>query len=322
MKKGRLVGMALSVGLLTGLFQPLSANAINNDLTNNTQYDVKDVQKEIYVAPYSKMESYMKTVKKQADNRVVKGVSNQATFNKMVDMMHKELPTQITFESSVPEKTLKLWYDEYQLIGTPSQQTNLHTLASYSLKKGIKNTYVLKDNSNDKYSAKQIEKGIQLFANDFALGIKNLPQDVKIHMVYNYIYEQFQYGASSYKKMMIGNAYNGKLACNGFSRLFYELAHASGIPVKMIESDDHFYNQVQTSTGKWVIIDTTTDILLKQKHGATGLAKEEYLNYVSKVGFYWAKPVSRESAQADFLDKEQKEEFLKLSNSLLKMSYK
>lgn len=122
--------------------------------------------------------------------------------------------------------------------------------------------------------------------------------------------------------MMIGNAFEYEMACNGISFLMYELLSASGIETRIVQGEDHFYNLVSLkSIGEettdpnvktdWIIVDVTTDILLKETHGATGKPLNEYLSYVSRTGRYFATPIEKERIDAIGLDKDLLSKILK-----------
>lgn len=317
LKKTVGVTMALSLALCTlypsiSQAQAVTPTPIQSVNLNNSSLTT------LNLPSASTIETFIQKSSKEIESRIVWNINTKDDYFRLLDKIFTELPSKVSIISSLSKEDADSWYSEYQLMTIPSRMNNVQTLASYSItKKRLGKLIVLTDKSNKKYSAKQIEDGVKAYAKEFATQIEGLNTEQKINVIYDFIYSQYQYKASSYSEMLVGNAYTKQLACNGFSRLFYELAVASGVNAKLIEADDHFYNHVETSSGQWVILDVTTDIILKTKHGATGLSKEDYLSYVSKVGFYWATPVNREPAVATSWTVEQKESFLssvKLSN--------
>lgn len=316
-KKTIITTMALGIGFV--IFQPNIAHAEVPTKAIYETINIQGNQSALKLPSVSSIETHIEKSSNTKDNRITWNVETKEDFFALLDKAYLELPSKITLISSISKKVMNEWESEYDEQTIPSRINNLHTLASYSIKKSSSKVITITDKSNNKYTAKQIEEGIKSFSKEFAKSINHLDNEQKIKVIYDYIYAQYKYEATSISGMMVGNAYNNKLACNGFSRLFYELATASGVNVKLVEADDHFYNHVETSKGQWVIIDLTTDILLKKKHGATGLSLENYLSYVSKVGFYWAKPVEREQAIATPMTPEDKEQFL--SVSIPKISY-
>lgn len=257
------------------------------------------------------MQKVLDTQPQQADKWVNQKVDTKQQFFTLLDKVYTELPQSVIIKTSIDKDTLSVWESEYNNTTIPSRNDNMNVLASYTLKKTSHNTFTLTDKSSAKYNAKTIDHAVKVFSQEFA---KHLPSGVsheqRLDAIYTFIFDNYTYNASGYQKMMVGNAPNLTMACNGFTKLFHEMATAASLETRMIKGDDHFWNQWKTPQGDWVTIDLTTDILLKTKHGATGLSKQEHLDYVSKVGFYWAKPISQEVNTPTGWTKEQKDTFL------------
>jgi len=250
-----------------------------------------------------------------------KSVNTMDQLIQLMNEVYTELPQKVIIKSDADEKLFRTWMQIYESSTIPDKNLNLNTLANYSLKKTGFKQYTLTDKTHSKYQAKQIEASLNDFSEEFAKSIQDLSSEQKLHAIYNYIFDQFSYNASGYSKMLVGNAPNYEMACNGFSRFFYQLATHSGIEARIVKSEDHFYNQIKTEDG-WVIIDLTTDILLKTKHGATGLSQEEYLKYVSGVGFYWALPINAEKVTPHAWSEEEKAQFLNINESFAQSNLK
>ena len=257
------------------------------------------------------MQKVLDTQPQKADRWLNQKVDTKQQFFALLDKVYAELPQGVTIKTTISKDTLYEWETEYVNMTIPSKNTNMGVLASYTLKKTNNTTATLTDKASAKYNAKTVDHALKVFSQEFA---KNLPKDLtdeqKLNRVYSYIFDNYTYNASGYQKMMVGNAPNFTMACNGFTKLFHEMATAAGLDVRMVKGDDHYWNQWKTPQGDWVTVDTTTDILLKTKHGATGLSKQDHLNYVSKVGFYWAKPVPQEVNTPTSWTQSQKETFL------------
>lgn len=259
---------------------------------------------------YHNLLERIETDKEKKDIWNVDAIVTKEDYFALRDRINKELPYQVVIKDSKDKRDVYYdWDSEYNTI-TPSMSPNHNLLANYALKYQLSGSYTITDSANTKYSAKTIEKALDIYSERFARSLKGLTDEEKVHTIYNFIYEEFDYKASNYQAMMVGNAYSYELACNGFTRLFYALATASGLETKMVRGDDHYWNQWKTKEGQWITVDITTDIVLKKKHGATGLSKEDHITYVSNVGFYFARPVPQETSTPNPWTKEQKEKFL------------
>lgn len=311
MKKSIATTMALTI--LLSVIQPNFIYAEERMKDTYQEEGGEQIQETFKLPSVRILEKYIQESSTIKETKSIDNVNTKKEFFELMDKVYTELPSKVTLKSTITKEEVNKWSSEYEEIRTPSEINNLHTLASYKVKKQFGKVITITDESNPKYRAKQIEKGTKKFAQEFASKLNDLNYGQKIMVIYEFIYTQYKYDATSYSNMLIGNAYNKKLACNGFSRLFYELAISSGVDAKLIESDDHFYNHVKMANGEWIVMDLTTDILLKRKYGAIGLSQEDYLSYVSNVGFYWAKPVEREKAVATSMTVEQKEKFLSVS---------
>lgn len=308
MKKSITTTMALTI--LLSVIQPNFIQAEERTKGTYQEEGGEQIQETLNLPSVRLLEKYIQDSSSIKETQSIDDVHTKEDFFKLMDKIYTELPSKVMLKTAITKEEINKWHSEYEEIRTPSEINNLHTLASYTVKKKFGKVITITDESNPKYTAKQIEKGTKRFAKEFANKLNGLNNEQKIKVIYEFVYAQYKYDASSYSNMLIGNAYNKKLACNGFSRLFYELAIASNIDAKLIESDDHFYNHVKMANDEWIIMDLTTDILLKRKYGAIGLSQDDYLNYVSNVGFYWAKPVEREKAIATAITTQQKDKFM------------
>lgn len=256
------------------------------------------------------MKYLLDITKTKGETWTKQNIDTKQKYFSLLDEVYSKLPQKVTVYSTVTEDELEKWSTEYSIEKTPSKNSNMNLLANYSVKKIGGKVLTITDKTNSKYSAKTIETALNAFSLKFSESIKDKTDEEKVKLIYNYMYKQYSYNASGYSKMMVGNAPNMEMACNGFTRLFYALTSASGVETRMVRGDDHYWNQWKTPEGDWVTIDVTTDILLNTEHGATGLSREEHIKYVSNVGFYFARPIPQETNTPSGWSKEQKDKFL------------
>ena len=125
-------------------------------------------------------------------------------------------------------------------------------------------------NINWDQSMKAIKK-----AKEITKGLKT--QNEKIAAIYNYVVTNFKYDYDKFNNLPGEYVPNidktisqGKGICYDYSSLFASMLRSSNISVKLVKgySKDvkgyHAWNEVyQTSTGKWITVDTTYDSQLK-----------------------------------------------------------
>ncbi|MGG3806061.1 hypothetical protein [Metabacillus fastidiosus] len=329
--KKKYIPIAITLGLVTSNFSPVYAvkNIPSKILKKAKTAEYNKYEKiAIKTIPIERFKNLLDTIPRENKNWKIYDMKNKNDFFILLDKVYTELPQSVSIYNDVSSEELQQWKDKYFQKSRISSMKNIATLANYDIRKKASNLILLEDVSHDKYQAVQIEKSLGVFAKEFASSIRYLPPEQKVHVIYDYIYYQFKYKATKTTDMLVGNTYNRQLACNGFSRLFYELVKASNLPVRLVESEDHYYNHVKIeditvnktnqgkNTEKWLIIDLTTDILLNEKHGATGLSEAAYLSYVSKVGFYRSLPSSKELAVSQDWTNAEKKNFSHTYNSL------
>ena len=265
------------------------------------------------IAKVPSLERFEQIYKEHKAEEKVELTINIATYEdykKAMIQVYTELPHKAVLKSKLKRSELKDFESKFHYEILVGNLPNYLLLANYS-EQGVGSTLLYNDKTHAQYSAKTIEAVTKQFAKEFAQGVEGLKPIDKFAVIYDFVYQHYSYSATNYREMLVGNAPTGVMACNGFSRLMYELLNASGIETQLMHSDDHFYNQVKVADvfGKgegYFTLDVTTDILLKTKHGATGLATKDYLNYVSKVRFYWATPVAKETKKPVALDSQSK----------------
>lgn len=268
MFKKLLSSVLLSAIILSGGVQTLAAETTAADLPKLTEYSdlmKKSAQKEKTVVEYE--------------------VSTAAEFEKVLEEVFTDLPNRVKVKTKLSRKELNTIKDEWESKVSTKDFPNVRTLANYSITK-MGTLAILDDTSNKNFTAKQIETGLSAFSKLFAAEIKDLSETEKLDVIYDYIYDNIRYEAKGYLTMYVGNAFSGKIACNGYSHLFYALAKASGIDAEIVFGGDHFWNKVTLSNGDVLNVDITTDDLLKKHKYTYGSSPEEHIQKVKETNMY------------------------------------
>ena len=217
--------------------------------------------------------------------------SKSFTVNSLQDLVSamreidRELYSYAFFKSDVmTTKELKDFYKKYQ--SNIPGLINMNTLANYSVEGGNL-LFVFKDNTDRSqlFSAKQYREAFNIFVDKLMEEVKGETDEETILNLYNWIYENYSYEASSGSSMRVSNLAKGKMACNGFSRLVAEVLHKLDIPVRIVRGNYHFWN-LATIDGTTTTIDITTDIVLRKKYYTLGKSTLEHREKTGSVGFY------------------------------------
>lgn len=214
-------------------------------------------------------------------------VSSKEDLKNNLNKLFTELPQKLFVSGLTVQEVKDVIYETEQTFH-PKDNINVMTLANYTVSKSG-NRVVITDNANGKYSAKSIETGLKEFSSEFAKEISDLEEHEKINVIYNYVFDNFKYNANGIKYMLVGNAYTGEIACNGYSRLFYELALAADLKVEIVRGEDHFWNRVSLSNGELMNVDITTDHYLKKRYYTLGDDTNTHVLKTSQTKIYSAK---------------------------------
>lgn len=210
-------------------------------------------------------------------------VKNKEELKEELLTIYKDLPDKVYIQGVKIQEVNEV-LDEITEKVHPKDSINIMTLANYNVSKSG-NRILLSDNANNFYSAKKIEAGVKQFSKEFASKLEGLDDFEKLNVIYNYIFENFKYNAQGIRFMMVGNSYTGEFACNGYSRLFYELASASALNAEIVKGLDHFWNRV-TINGEIINVDITTDDYLNKKFYTLGSLPDEHIKKTSETEFY------------------------------------
>lgn len=290
--------------LATSLTQAISSEMKLN-LSDKSSQQSGNVQRQL--PSIAQVANEKVTIEKTTLNATV---TNYAEYKDAMIKLYTELPNTMKIKSTLNKNQMEDFSKKFEVELVAGDLPNYKLLANYKMKK-FGNLYTYTDNSHKNFSAKQIETYINTFATRYAESIEDLSPSEKFNSIYNYVYSNFKYNANGYQYMMVGNAYDYEMACNGISRLMFEMLNAADIDTRIIEGEDHYYNLVsfQSAFGEegnndtlqgddWFIVDATTDILLKKPHGSTGTATNEYLAYVLTTDIYYtAKPIAKETTK-------------------------
>lgn len=227
---------------------------------------------------------YRLEMKKPVEIVEVVSVKNVNDLEKLLNKVYVELPEKVELKTTMKQKEIKDLVYEWEMKTHPKDILNKSTLANYSVeKKGAK--IFLFDNSNDEKSAKEIEEDLKKFAQEWANKNSHLSDEMKLKSTYDFIYENYSYSANGYKEMLVGNMWNDTLACNGFSRLTYEMLNALGLETQIILGESHLWNSVKIN-GETILFDVTSDIFLSKKYLTLGVSSGEHKKLLQPINLW------------------------------------
>lgn len=211
-------------------------------------------------------------------------INNSSQMDKLMAKVYTELPSNVKINTSASIQDLKDWSYEWEMKMHPKEFINKSTLANYSVRKKGLNIYMV-DNSNNERSAKQIEREVNQFASEFAKRLEGKTDEEKLKSIYNFMYESYTYSASGFKEMLVGNMWNDTLACNGLSRLAYELFNSADMKAEIIMGESHLWNSVQVND-ETILFDVTSDIFLEKKYYTLGSSSSEHKSQLGEINIW------------------------------------
>lgn len=218
-------------------------------------------------------------------NRNISSISN---FISVVEEAYETLPDRINLSTNLSYEVLDEEFSTWYSNTHPLESINLHTLANYSLKK-TGNSIYLEDTTHKSYSALDISVGLKDFSSIFSSTLTDLSDVEKFNIIYDFVYDNFTYNARGYSFMKVGNMGTGSFACNGYSRLVYDLLNASGIETSIILGEDHIWNRVFIEDFGEFDVDITSDAYLKDKYVTLGTSSSRHSDILNRISFYGSK---------------------------------
>lgn len=251
-------------------------NFMDNKFIVNKFIDDKGKLKITY---FNFLNNYYKIIDDSKEELKIKINSYDEMYNLLIDMESKNY-YKITLTSS--RYTIKELYDLYEkIIDDTKAETfkNQHTLFNYKETKN-KSQFILIDNKRA-YTSNVYNKSLNKFVEVFNTTV-SLDKNTYFKEVYEYIYNNYKYTADNFNNMLISNLGNGKMACNGFSRLVFELLTSNNYTVELRGGTSHYWNIVKFD-GVNTTVDLTTDIL--KGYGVTlGLSSDSHNIYIKESG--------------------------------------
>ena len=221
---------------------------------------------------------------KSKEQTLKMNVNSKSDLYKAAEKAYTELPKRIQLNTDMDMKVLRDLLYGWKEKTYPKDNINNMTLANYQIERRGVNIY-LSDNSHGKYNAIDINRGVQEFAQEFASRSTAETDEEKLLEAYEYVYDNYRYSATGVHSMLIGNMGKDTLACNGFSRLMYELTKAMGLKGEIVRGYEHLWNRVIVD-GETVNVDLSTDIYLNEKYLTLGMSTKEHLEVGTRVDIY------------------------------------
>ena len=229
-------------------------------------------------------EAIMKNNGKTKEATLTMNVRSEDDLRKAAEMAYTELPKNIQLQTNLKLNDLKNMLYDWTQATYPNKTINNMTLANYKIEKRGSAVY-LTDITHKNYNAVDIEKGVKQFAEEFNKRSTSSSDREKLLEAYEYIYKHYKYSANGSQEMLVGNMGSNTLACNGFSRLLYELTSAMGLKSEVVRGESHLWNRV-TVDGKEMNVDVTTDIFLGKKYLTLGMNSQEHIATGGLVNIY------------------------------------
>jgi|GEM_PF-5844315 len=227
----------------------------------------------------------LNSIPRSKEIKLVFSINNHSDMYKAFQRINDELPSKVNFISkNIPQRTIKHWYYEFMDTYLELEKYNLLTLANYKVSM-FRNRFHLIDCSHSENNARDIRNTVVLFISALAECIKHQNKEQIIFNLYQFIFENIDYNASTHQKMRIGNLGRGEMACNGISRLVYETLNRLGIKTEIRRGLSHFWNVIYLK-GKEITFDVTTDILLNNKYLTLGNSSIQHIQNASTINFY------------------------------------
>lgn len=215
-------------------------------------------------------------------------INTEQDMHDLLQRIYQELPQEVIVKSKYfNQKQLKSMYNASESLLVADINPNTKGLANYSVKQVGRHLQVT-DNSNDNYSAYVIKEASDAFVKDLVPTLKGESEFETINNIYDWMFNNFEYTATSYKNMLVGNMYTGKMACNGFSYLADALFEEAGIKSTIRSGTSHFWNVLTLEDGREATFDVTTDIVLDQYKRTLGMSTQEHIAAASGIGFFSA----------------------------------
>lgn len=294
MKIKGLVGLGLASLLMGASVLPASATIQDGHEMNNSEVvqGVQAVQKHEYFAYFDKLlEKYKNEI--DFEEKVYTANSYHDLFTIIQDV-EETLPDKFEIQSKyMTVKQLREEYDKAMALFVADSIMNHHTLVSYKRVPDNKKL-VFDQMSNEKgYSARHISAALDEFT-DFLANELKVDEKMENHLeqsilnVYDFIFDNYAYKARGIAYMQVGNLSSGEMACNGFSRLAYEVLNKMGIATEIRGGYSHFWNVITLDDQQQITFDVTTDILLKEKGKTLGNDTSTHIKNTAPVGIYSA----------------------------------
>lgn len=217
-------------------------------------------------------------------------VNNHFDMGQFTTQMLNELPHTLHIKSKYfSTAQLKEMYEESISLKVEDLTPSLRGLANYSMNKANpKKQLVLIDNANDNYNAATIQKAVEHYVKDLVPLLEGETEIETVNNIYDFLFDNFDYAATNYKHMLVGNLGSGELACNGFSYLVDKLFEEANIESYIRAGHSHYWNVLTLEDGSEVTFDISTDLVLDEYKATLGASTKQHVEIASPIGFFTA----------------------------------
>lgn len=262
--------------------------ALNKSDDTNIDNDdtILEQVNEEYILKPSAFKLYLERYKMKNEILEIK-INSPKEMREFISKLFSTLPHTVYVSSDKyqPQQLKKLYQNSLSLIVADTTPTK-HGLADYSTR--TTNRLILTDITNKDYNAATIKKAVDMYAKDLVEVLKGKTEKETIDNIYDFMFRNFKYTASSWQSMVVGNLAKGEMACNGFSYLADRLFEEANIPSFIRAGNSHFWNVLTLKDGSEVTFDVTTDIVLNKYKATLGTSTEAHIAKAGSIGFYSA----------------------------------
>ncbi|UXJ71311.1 hypothetical protein [Lysinibacillus fusiformis] len=279
-----IMGLGLSFSFL--LLSVNDANAAVEEKTIRSYYQSSNMKvNDSIIKPNYFNELLKKHEVKKSDVLKYEVSSKDDMYKVLVDIDEK-MPSKIELKSPIYSKDeLNRMFDDMIVDSSVEELSNFKNLFVYRKVKTYGKTLILNDEALPGGSVQTVFAAYNEYVDLLSKQLKGPTESESLLNIYHYVYNNFEYTANSARNMYITNIGNGKMACNGLSRLMNDLMIETGISSAIRQGESHFWN-IATIDGQSMTVDVTTDILKNKPFFTIGASSKEHKELTLTTGLY------------------------------------
>lgn len=279
-----IMGLALSFSFL--YLNVNDASAAIEEKTIRSYYQASNMKvNDAIIKPNYFNELLKKHEVKNNDVLKYEVASKDDMYKVLIDIDEK-MPSKIEIKSPIYSKDeLNRMFDDLIVDSSVEELSNFKNLFVYRKAKTYGKTLILNDEALPGGNVQTVFAAYNEYVDLLSKQLKGATESESLINIYDYVYNNFEYSANSSRSMHITNIGNGKMACNGLSRLMNDLMIKTGISSTIRQGESHFWN-IATINGQQMTVDVTTDILKNKPFFTLGASSKEHRELTITTGLY------------------------------------